>query len=278
MAIQSPPGWILQQVQNAGTVVAADTDAPSDTPVIQRIGIADLKSALKLGYDDFQANRTDVLFLCVIYPVLGLFFGRIASGYGLVSMLFPLASGFALIGPFAAVGLNDMSRRRERGETVVWTDAFGVLRRPAIGSIILLGLLLGFLLVLWLQVAQLIANATIGPALPDGVADFVRLVLATPEGWAMIIAGMGVGLLFAILVLSISVVAFPLLLDRNVGVGLAVQTSLAAVRANPWPMAVWGLMVAGLLVLGSIPVFLGLVVVMPVLGHATWHLYRAVVR
>jgi uncharacterized membrane protein len=278
MALQSPPGWILQQVQNAGTVVAADTDAPSDTPVIQRIGIADLKSALKLGYDDFQANRTDVLFLCVIYPVLGLFFGRIASGYGLVSMLFPLASGFALIGPFAAVGLNDMSRRRERGETVVWTDAFGVLRRPAIGSIILLGLLLGFLLVLWLQVAQLIANATIGPALPDGVADFARLVLATPEGWAMIIAGMGVGLLFAMLVLSISVVAFPLLLDRNVGVGLAVQTSLAAVRANPWPMAVWGLMVAGLLVLGSIPVFLGLVVVMPVLGHATWHLYRAVVR
>ena len=102
-------------------------------------------------------------------------------------------------------------------------------------------------------------------------------MFTTGAGWALIVVGIGVGFLFAVLVLTISVVSFPMLLDRDVGLFTAVATSVLAVVTNPVPMAVWGLIVAGGLVLGSLPALLGLIVVMPVLGHATWHLYRKVV-
>ena len=103
-------------------------------------------------------------------------------------------------------------------------------------------------------------------------------MLATGAGWAMIILGMTVGFFFAVFVLAISVVSFPLLLDRDVGLGTAVSTSVSVVAANPVPMAAWGLIVTAGLLLGSIPLFLGLIFVMPVLGHATWHLYRKTVE
>jgi uncharacterized membrane protein len=110
------------------------------------------------------------------------------------------------------------------------------------------------------------------------VGAFVSDVLTTRAGWTMIVVGCGVGFLFAALVLTISVVSFPLLLDRDVGVEAAVATSARVVRTNPVAMAAWGLIVAAGLVVGSLPLLLGLVIVMPVLGHATWHLYRRVVR
>ena len=151
------------------------------------------------------------------------------------------------------------------------------VRAPAFGAIFLLGLLLLAIFLLWLAVAQGIYVVTLGPEPPASIGSFVRDVFTTGAGWAMIIVGVGVGFLFAVLVLMISVVSFPLLLDRDVGLYTAVATSVRAVLANPVPMAAWGLIVAGGLVIGSIPVLLGLIIVMPVLGHATWHLYRKVV-
>jgi uncharacterized membrane protein len=247
------------------------------TPTVRRIGIADLTGALASGLDDFTANRTDVIFLCVIYPIAGLVLGRVASGYGLLPLLFPLASGFALVGPLAAVGLNEMSRRREAGEAVSWVDAFGVLRAPSIGAIMLLGLLLVGIFLLWLVAAQVIYVVTLGPAPSVSVDAFLRQVLGTRAGWALIAVGVGVGFLFAVLVLTISVVSFPLLLDRNAGINMAVWTSVRVVAMNPGVMAVWGAIVVALLVIGSLPALVGLAVVMPVLGHATWHLYRRAV-
>jgi uncharacterized membrane protein len=285
MVIQSPPGWGWDQLKLAVHEIGAGRPGEywhqgvmdDAAPVVQRIGVADLWDALRRGLADFEANRTDVIFLCVIYPVLGLVLGRVASGYGLLPLVFPLASGFALVGPFAAIGLNEMSRRRERGGEVRWVDAFGVLRAPSIGSIALLGLMLISLFLLWLVAAQIIYNVTLGPQAPASVASFLGDVLGTDAGWTMIVVGIGVGFLFAVLVLSISVVSFPLLLDRDVGIGTAISTSVRAVAANPGVMAVWGFVVACALVLGSVPLFVGLVVVLPVLGHATWHLYRKVV-
>jgi uncharacterized membrane protein len=239
--------------------------------------VADLREVLIRGISDFAACRTDVVFLCIIYPVVGVVLASLAFGYGMLPLIFPLASGFALIGPIAAVGLYEMSRRREQGVDITWAGAFGVVRAPAFGAILVLGLVLLAIFLLWLAAAYGIYLVTLGPESPASLGVFVRDVFTTGAGWATMVLGIGVGFLFALLVLTISVVSFPLLLDRNVGLYTAVATSVRAVLANPVPMAVWGLIVAAGLVIGSLPVFLGLIVVMPVVGHATWHLYRRVV-
>jgi uncharacterized membrane protein len=125
--------------------------------------------------------------------------------------------------------------------------------------------------------AALIYRVTLGPALPASLGGFLHSVFATGQGWAMIGIGIGVGFLFAVLVLSVSVVSFALLLDRDAGLDTAVSTSVRVVAESPATMAAWGLIIAAGLVVGSLPLLLGLVVVFPILGHATWHLYRKAV-
>lgn len=246
-------------------------------PAVARIGIADLRAALVKGLADFGAHRTDVVLLCVFYPVVGLVLGRMASGANTLPLLFPLISGFALVGPIAAVGLYEMSRRRELGVSSGWLDAFGVLRSHSLGPIVLLGVMLAAIFVAWLVAAQEIYLWTLGPGHTGSFEAFFHAVFTTNAGRTMIAIGVGVGFLFAVLVLTIGVVSFPMLIDRDVGVETALRTSVRAVTTNPVTMAIWGLIVAAALVIGSIPVFLGLVIVLPVLGHSTWHLYRKLV-
>jgi uncharacterized membrane protein len=284
MTIRNPIEWATDQLKLAGSVVGSTTRAgigaeeerPGTPPTVRQIGFGDIMGALARGFDDFAAYRTDVIFLCLIYPVIGLVLARVAFGYGMLPLLFPLASGFALVGPFAAVGLYEMSRRREHRD-VAWPDAFGVIHSRSFGAIVVLGLLLVAIFLFWLVAAESIYEITLGPEPPASVGAFISDVFTTNAGWTMITVGIGVGFLFALLVLLISVVSFPLLLDRDVGLGAAVWTSVRAVTENPVPMASWGLIVAAGLLLGSLPLFLGLIVVVPVLGHATWHLYRRVV-
>lgn len=283
--IRNPIEWgaellrhATEHVESSGhSIRGARADGKAVVPTIRRIEVSDLREVLAKGLDDFRVCRTDVIFLCIIYPVIGLILARSFFYYEMIPLLFPLASGFALIGPIAAVGLYEMSRRRERGGNVNWADAFGMIGSPSFGAIIVLGLVLLTVFLLWLGAAFLIYMVTLGPEAPASIASFIRDVFTTTAGWTMIVVGMGVGFLFALLVLAIGVVSFPLLLDRDVGVGTAIATSVRSVMVNPGPMAVWGLIVAGGLVIGSIPFLLGLIVVMPILGHATWHLYRKVV-
>jgi uncharacterized membrane protein len=285
MTIRNPIEWATDQLKLAGSVVgsvgrvgvAGEQDFQAALPEVRRIAITDLGDALAKGLDDFAAYRSDVIFLCLIYPVFGLVLGRIIFGYGMLPLLFPLASGFALVGPFAAVGVYEMSRRREQGGNVAWPDAFGVIGSRSFGAILVLGLVLVVIFLFWLIAAEAIYEATLGPEPPISPGSFIRDVFTTDAGWAMIVIGIGVGFLFALAVLVISVVSFPVLLDRDVGLGAAVWTSVRAVMLNPVPVAVWGLVVAAGLVIGTIPLFLGLIFVMPILGHTTWHFYRKVV-
>src|SRR6266851_7687968 len=194
MTIRNPVEWGVDQFKHAALAFESAGRAGrrtrenlhSPVPAIRRISVADLGDVLARGLDDFGAYRTDVIFLCVIYPLVGLALARLVFGYELLPLVFPLASGFALIGPVAAVGLYEMSRRREAGAEVSWADAFGVIRAPSFAAILLFGLLLMAIFVAWLYAAIGIYDLTLGPDQPASVGAFVHDVLATEAGWALI--------------------------------------------------------------------------------------------
>lgn len=242
-------------------------------PAVRKIGPADLREALRRGLEDFRAKPSHVIFLCIIYPLVALVLSQVILGHRLLPILFPLAAGFALVGPVAAVGLYEISRRREAGLGLSWWDALEVVRPPRVWSIFSLGLVLAALFVAWQTAAVAIYRATLG-AFPESIGQFVELLFTTAEGWTLIVAGNVVGLLFAVVALAVGVVSFPMLVDRPVEPVVALWTSVRAVLHNPVTMLLWGLIVAVALALATLPLFIGLAVVMPILGHATWHLYR----
>ncbi len=244
---------------------------------IRDLRISDLRIALQKGVEDFTALRTDVVFIVMIYPVIGILLTWFAFNRDLLPLVFPLIAGFALLGPFAAVGLYEMSRRRESGMKSGWEDAFGVMESPSIVPILILGAYLLAIFAVWMLTANFIYGLTLGPEPPVTVSAFVRDVFMTGAGLTMLIAGIATGFIFASLVLAISLVSFPLLLDRRVGLPRAVITSVEIAFKNPAAVAAWGLIIAGSLAVGILTMFVGLIIVLPVLGHATWHLYRQVV-
>jgi uncharacterized membrane protein len=246
-------------------------------PQVRHITTGDLADALKMGLADFGAARDDVVFIALIYPLAGLVLAMLAANMALLPMVFPLLSGFALLGPLAAVGLYEISRRRESGAPVSWMDAARVASSPAIGSIMAMGLIVIALFAAWLAVSYALSVAVFANEVPTTVSNFIREVFATDAGRWMIAIGVGMGFLFALAAFLVSVVSFPLLLDRHVDLDVAVKTSIRVVAANPGAMALWAAIVVTALVIGSLPALLGLIVVVPVLGHATWHLYRKAV-
>jgi uncharacterized membrane protein len=262
----------------AQTDIIAPTEPTNTLPVVRSISPLDLMEVLRKGIDDFRAMPTHVVFLSVLYPVVGLLLFRATLGYDLVPLLYPLAAGFALIGPFAAIGLYELSRRREQGLDTSWKHAFDIIHSPSLGPIAALGLLLLLIFGVWIASAHAIYVSSFGDTEITSVTEFARQVLSTPQGRNLIVVGNSVGFIFAVLAAAVSVVSFPLLLDRNVGFAVAVATSLKAVLMNPLTMAIWGLIVALGLAIGVLPFFFGLAVIMPILGHSTWHLYRKLVE
>lgn len=257
--------------------VLTGADERLDIPQVRRIGIGDLTESLREGWRDFWAKPSHLAFLGLIYPLMGVAIALWSSGQNAWPLLFPLISGFALIGPLAALPIYEMSRRQEKDLDTHWSSALQVFRSPAMASIAAVGIGLMLLFTAWLLTAQFIYESYFGPGSPPTLGAFINEVVSTPAGQSLMVWGNLVGLAFAIVALAAAVITIPLLLDRDVGAAVAVQTSFRAVIANPLVMAVWGIIVAALLVLGSLPLLVGLAVVVPVLGHATWHLYRKVV-
>ena len=247
-------------------------------PEIRNITVADLKDILKGGLSDFSAHPSHRVFLSLIFPVAGFFMIRMTMDYDVWSLIIPLAAGFALIGPFAAIGMYGLSRRHENYPAVTWRGSMDAFRSASIGSILVLGVLLTGIFLGWVYTARAIYAMTMAPLAPPDLASFATALFTTSEGWSLLIIGDVVGFIFAVVVLSVSVVSFPLLIDHHVSLSTAVATSIKAVAKNPVTMLVWGAFVALCLFLGSLPFFVGLAVVFPVLGHATWHLYRKVVQ
>lgn len=258
--------------------VMADAHGSLAQPTVRQIDLADLGDVLRLGFEDFWAKPSHYMFLCLIYPIVGIILARWTTGGNAIHLAYPLMSGFALLGPLAAIGLYEISRRRELGLDSRWTHALDVRHSPALPSILLIGAMLVALFLVWLYTAQSIYTSLFGAQPPASIGSFLEDVLTTRRGWTLIVAGNTAGLVFAVIALATTVIAFPLLLDRDVGAVAAIETSARAVFMNPLPLAAWGIIVALLLVVGSIPLFAGLAVVIPILGHATWHLYRKLVE
>lgn len=244
---------------------------------VQSIGLGDIADALRAGIDDFVAMPSHIIFIIIMYPLIGVVLAAWTSSASALPLIFPLTSGFALIGPFAAIGLYEISRRREQGLETTWRDALGVRHSPALPAIAWVGGVMVAIFVAWMLAAQALYVWLFGPVPPGSITEFATNVFYTSEGWTLIIVGNLIGFLFAVAALCTGIVSFPLLLDRDVGAWAAISTSWRAALANPFEVAVWGLIVAALLVIGSIPVFAGLIIVLPVLGHATWHLYRRLI-
>ncbi|WP_421782079.1 DUF2189 domain-containing protein [Kiloniella litopenaei] len=258
-------------------VAHLERDAVKSIPKINKITVEDLMDVLAKGLNDFKHKPSHIVLLAIIYPIIGLLAARMTAGYDIIPLAFPIVSGFALLGPIAALGLYELSRRREKGMSLAWRHVFNICHSPAIGSISALGILLTVIFLVWLVTALALFKTIFGTTEITSIGAFISQVLTTPAGWNLILVGCGVGFVFAVVVLAISVISFPMLLDKDISAALAVQTSVKVVMTNPIPIAVWGAIVAGSMLVGSIPAFVGLCVVMPVLGHSTWHLYRKVV-
>jgi len=239
---------------------------------IRKMSLSDIRDALVAGYDDLKACRTDALLMAVIFPVAGIVIAGVVVVQGLLPFVFPLLSGFALLGPLATLWFAALSRQRERGDDSL-VRVFSAHRK----SIQNLSAIVISMFLAWNAVAGLIYYFTLGSSTEEAGAAFFQRVFTTGAGWEMIIIGCLSGAVFAMATLAVSVISFPLILDRPVTATQAVSASFQAMARNPVFVLGWGAAVAVGLTLGSIPCLLGLVIVLPVFGHATWHVYRRMV-
>jgi uncharacterized membrane protein len=257
--------------------VFADVHDTAEHLKIRHVEVKDMIDALRLGYNDFLEKPSHYVFLCLLYPIVGFILFRWAFGQNYLQLIYPLVTGFALVGPFAALGFYEISRRREQNLDTSWIHALTIWKTPALPAIAVVGVVLIALFLTWILAAQILYFGFYSSEAPTALGPFVADVLTSQKGWTLMLVGNVVGFLFALAALVVSVISLPLLLDQDVGAYVAIKTSIAACLLNPVPMLAWGFIVTAGLVLGSLPLLVGLAVVLPVLAHSTWHVYRKVV-
>ena len=261
----------------ATQTMSAPRSAPIEPIPVRTITDEDLRLALKQGWEDFRDLRGDLVFAGLIYTLIGLAAVVMTTSRPLMPFFFPVVAGVALLGPVAAVGFYELARRRENGEEVHWFNFLDVRKRPSLDD---MGIVAGLLLLVfvgWLLAAGALYALTFGWVTPTSIGSFLSAVFTTPRGWALIAGGLVVGAVFGWFVLALSVASLPMLVDCDVPAAEAVSASWRASHANKGEMIRWGIVVSVLLVLGSIPLFVGLALVLPWLGYSTWHLYTRLV-
>lgn len=242
--------------------------------VARDLTIADLRTALHAGWRDFSAYPAFGLFFAAIYVIAGIGMGFVATSGDAMIWLVLAAAGFPLLAPFAAVGLYEVSRRAEQGLPLRWSAILGALRGRGDEQILSMGVIVFVAFAFWLMVAHGIIAVFI--AQMPGVEGLALLM--TQTGVIMLVVGSVVGAIMALGFYAITVISLPMLVDREVDFITAIIVSLATVRSNTRVMLVWAVVIAVAIFVAVLPAFLGLFIVLPVLGHATWHLYRRVVR
>jgi uncharacterized membrane protein len=263
-----------------GAEVAADLPVVAPVrrrdPQLRRISASDIADSVAAGLRDFQAAPQYGLFFGGIYAVGGVLLVMAAASWGMLYLAYPLAAGFALIGPFVAVGLYEVSRRRETGEPLGWSAVLGAVAAQSRRELGWMAFVTVFIFMLWMYQVRLLLALFFGFQ-SFALRDFLATLLTTPEGWTFLLIGHVVGAVLSLVLFSLTVVSFPLLLDRDIDFVTAMITSVRAVTTNPLPMIGWAAIIVVLLIAASAPFFAGLFVVLPVLGHTTWHLYRRLV-
>ncbi|MCM8730973.1 DUF2189 domain-containing protein [Hephaestia sp. GCM10023244] len=260
------------------TTLAQSTPAPDAAETrIHQIDGDDLRWALREGWNDFRSMRGDILFAALLYPLIGLIAAAITFDSRLLPLFFPLVAGLSILGPIVSSGFYELARRREEGREANWTHFLDPLRERRRG-IVELTIWLVMLFLIWLGVAWLVYDLTLGALAPADIGSFLTALFTTREGWTMIVLGNVAGAVLAAVTIATTLVAAPMVVDKAVEADSAIAVSLRATRANAGTITRWGLIVVALLVIGAIPVFIGLAVVLPVLGYATWHLYTRLVE
>lgn len=245
---------------------------------VRRIGSQDLSYSLRRGLDDFLTFRGDIVFAGVVYTVIGLAAVVMTASAPLMPFFVPVVAGVGLLGPLAAVGFYELARRREAGhEDVHWFNFLDVRKRPSADEIGIVAGLLLLIFFLWLIAAGVLYALLFGWAAPTSIQQFLGTILTTPRGWLLIVAGGLVGAIFGWIVVALSVVSLPMLVDCDLSASEAVSASWRAAHENKGELVRWGIIVGALLVLGSVPLFVGLAFVLPWLGYATWHLYTRLI-
>ncbi len=246
---------------------------PKAWPEVRSLAGSDLVEVLAAGVNDLRAGGRYSLFFGAFYGVGGLILLVLVRFYNVPYLIYPLAMGFVLIAPFMATGLYDISRRLENGETLSWAGVLGSIRYAAGRDLRWMALITSFTFVIWMDIAALMTFGFLSGEM-TGFKDLLTQIFTTPSGLLFLAVGNIVGALIALVVFSFSAVSFPMLYDRDVDFVTAMVSSIRLVLKNPVVMLSWGAIIGVLTVISILSAFLGLIVTLPVLGHATWHLYR----
>ncbi len=251
---------------------------PPAVPEVREIDVADVRASLRAGWKDFLQAPGFGLFFGGVFAAGGLLILALLSVFDMPWMIIPLAIGFPLIGPFVAAGLYAVSRNLAAGRPLKWTDILILMYRQRERQLSWMAFLVLFVFWIWIYQVRILLALFLGFKPIWSIQQFTEVVLMTPNGIAFLFVGTLIGFVLAMVLFASTVIAIPLLLDRELDFVTAIITSFKTVIRNPVPMLGWGVVVTFLAVVAMLPAFLGLVVVFPVLGHATWHLYTRAVE